>query len=409
MTLIKDIKIEDYDYKLPDERIAKYPLASRDASKLLVYKQGQISQSTFNQISNLLPADSLLVSNNTKVIRARLEFFKETGSRIEIFCLEPHQPTDYALAFAQNVSCEWSCIVGNSKKWKNGELKKELSIGGIKAILRVQKLDKVRDEQIILFSWDNKELTFSDILEHEGNIPIPPYLNRKAEDADLETYQTIYSKHKGSVAAPTAGLHFTSEVFASLKAKRIKQHEVTLHVGAGTFKPVKSETIGAHEMHAEHFVITAQTIPILLQYIGNVTAVGTTTVRTLESLYWLGVKRLSGLIQREADLYISQWDAYNLPQNYLVKDALQALHQYFLNTGKVYLNAITAIMIAPGYNFRLIDRLITNFHQPKSTLLLLIGAFIGEDWKKAYAFALESNFRFLSYGDSCLLIPIKKA
>lgn len=409
MAAIQEIKIEAYDYSLPDERIAKYPLANRDASKLLIYNDGDVSHKHFRDIATVLPGNSLLVSNNTKVIRARMLFYKETGARIEIFCLEPHQPADYNLSFAQNQQCEWFCIVGNLKKWKEGSLQKSVSLNGEEATLKVEKLGKHNDEQIIAFSWDNPQLTFSEILEHEGNIPIPPYLNREAEAKDLETYQTIYSKHKGSVAAPTAGLHFTPEVFQLLQSKEITRHEVTLHVGAGTFKPVKSETIGAHEMHAEHFVITPQTIPALIENLGNITAVGTTTVRTLESLYWLGVKLTKGQIQSESDLILQQWEAYNLDGQISVVDALNTLHNFIMESGKDYLMATTSIMIAPGYKFRLIDRLITNFHQPKSTLLLLISAFIGEDWRKVYAYAMENNFRFLSYGDSCLLLPGKKA
>lgn len=402
---LQQIKIEDYNYALPDERIAKYPLARRDASKLLVYRPDGISQARFSDLSNFLPEQSLLVSNNTKVIRARMEFFKETGARIEIFCLEPCQPSDYNLSFSQNSSCSWYCIVGNLKKWKSGALSKKVLINSRSMLLKVQKLDAHGDEQVIEFSWDNQALSFSEILEHEGNIPIPPYLNREAEAKDLETYQTIYSRHKGSVAAPTAGLHFTSGVFESLQNKKITRHEVTLHVGAGTFKPVKSELISEHAMHAEHFVINAQTIPVLLGHLGNITAVGTTTVRTLESLYWLGVKLLSGLETNVEQMHLGQWEAYQLESKYEVKEALQTLHARFLESGKEYVMASTAIMIAPGYSFKMIDRLITNFHQPKSTLLLLISAFIGVDWTRVYHFALENDFRFLSYGDSCLMMP----
>lgn len=404
---LQQIKIEDYHYNLPDERIAKYPLTQRDASKLLVYQAGEISQSRFRHLSSFLPEQSLLVSNNTKVIRARMEFYKETGARIEIFCLEPHEPSDYNLSFSQSRSCSWYCIVGNLKKWKSGTLSKKVLINSRSSLLTVEKLEAHGDEQIIRFSWDNPALSFSEILEHEGNIPIPPYLNREAEAKDLETYQTIYSRHKGSVAAPTAGLHFTSGVFESLSNKKIKSHEVTLHVGAGTFKPVKSELIREHAMHAEHFIINAQTIPVLLEHLGNITAVGTTTVRTLESLYWLGVKILSGVEISVEQMHLGQWEAYQLEAKYSVEEALQALHGHFLASGKDYVMASTAIMIAPGYSFKLIDRLITNFHQPKSTLLLLIGAFIGSDWTKVYEFAMANDFRFLSYGDSCLMIPGK--
>lgn len=404
---LQQIKIDDYNYDLPDERIAKYPLSRRDASKLLIYQSGKISQARFHNLSDFLPDQSLLVSNNTKVIRARMEFFKETGARIEIFCLEPHQPSDYNLSFSQSILCSWYCIVGNLKKWKSGTLSKKVLINTRSCLLIAEKLEAFGDEQIIRFSWDNPVLSFSEILEHEGNIPIPPYLNREAEASDLETYQTIYSQHKGSVAAPTAGLHFTSSVFESLRNKKIKSHEVTLHVGAGTFKPVKADIIMEHNMHAEHFVINAQTIPVLLEHLGNITAVGTTTVRTLESLYWMGVKILSGAVIPVEQMQLGQWEAYHLETKYSVEETLQALHRHFLTSGKDYVMASTAIMIAPGYSFKLIDRLISNFHQPKSTLLLLIGAFIGADWVKVYDFALANDFRFLSYGDSCLMIPGK--
>jgi len=399
----KNINIEEYTYPLTNEMIAKYPLPKRDESKLLVYKNDEISENIFKNISEYLPENSLLVANNTKVIRARLEFFKETGARIEIFCLEPYQPSDYVLSFASTTDCEWTCIVGNSKKWKNGILKKDIEIDNKQVTLQAERVESSGESNIIKFIWDNNNITFSDILENSGNIPIPPYLNRKSEDSDLKTYQTIYSKHKGSVAAPTAGLHFTDDVFASLKQKNIKLHEVTLHVGAGTFKPVKSETIGEHNMHTEHFIITAETIPPLIENLGNITAVGTTTVRTLESLYWLGVKLIEGKINDNEELFLQQWEAYELPQNISVTDALNTLHQRVLKSNADYVNANTAIMIAPGYNFKIIDRLITNFHQPKSTLLLLISAFTGDNWHKIYDYAVNNNFRFLSYGDSCFL------
>lgn len=400
---LKDIKIEDYNYVLPDEKIAKYPLAKRDESKLLLYNKGNINQNIFKNIADYLPDNSLLVANNTKVIRARLEFFKETGARIEVFCLEPHQPSDYSLSFSSTTGCQWTCIIGNLKKWKGGILTKDIQINGTKTSLQIERLQSTSEWHIVDFKWDNKNFTFSEIIENTGNIPIPPYLNRKSEESDLKTYQTVYSKHKGSVAAPTAGLHFTDDVFESLHKKGINLHEVTLHVGAGTFKPVKAENIGGHDMHTEHFIITEKTIPALINNIGNITAVGTTTVRTLESLYWLGVK----LINNECtpgNLHISQWEAYENNYKISVVDALQEVHNTVIESELNHLNASTAIMIAPGYKFEVVNRIITNFHQPQSTLLLLVSAFIGDDWKKLYNHALTNDFRFLSYGDSCLLL-----
>lgn len=398
----KGIGIEDYDYNLPEERIAKYPLAERDQSKLLVYNEGALSESVFNNISNCLPENSLLVSNNTKVIRARIEFFKDTGARIEVFCLEPYKPSDYNIAFASNERCKWLCIVGNLKRWKQGVLERKIQIGKQEIILKVERESVIGESHLVEFSWDNPQFTFSELLESTGNIPIPPYLNRKSESSDNERYQTIYSKHKGSVAAPTAGLHFTEKVFNALNAKGITRHEVTLHVGAGTFKPVKTNTIGEHEMHYEHFIITRDTIPPLINALSKITAVGTTTVRTLESLYWLGVKCLSNKFE-DGKWVLNQWEAYELPQNIDPKEALMALHKHLLSLNVDYVNAATGIMIAPGYKMRVINIIVTNFHQPRSTLLLLIAAIVGEKWKEIYKYALDNGFRFLSYGDSCVL------
>ncbi len=399
----KQISINDYTYTLDNERIAKYPKDKRDESKLLIFDNGNISENSFKNIAQYIPENSLLVTNNTKVIRARLEFFKTTGARIEVFCLEPHKPTDYNLSFASTDNCQWVCIVGNLKKWKNGFLEKEVEINGKNTILKVERTGTINNAQIVDFSWDNPLLTFSDILENSGNIPIPPYLNRKSEVGDLTTYQTVYSKHKGSVAAPTAGLHFTDAVFESLKKRNIERHEITLHVGAGTFKPVIAESIGNHEMHTEHFIITQQTIPVLLKHLGSITVVGTTTVRTLESLYWLGVKIIEGEIFNENEFNLQQWEAYGLKQDIPVAEALSKVHELVTALNKHHINASTAIMIAPNYTFKVIDRLITNFHQPKSTLLLLIAAFVGKSWRNIYDYALNNSFRFLSYGDSCFL------
>jgi S-adenosylmethionine:tRNA ribosyltransferase-isomerase len=404
--ITKQINIDEYDYPLNDIDIAKYPLKKRDESKLLIYQNGNIKEDIFKNISNNLRPSSLLVANNTKVIMARLEFFKQTGARIEVFCLEPYAPSDYNLSFASTNSCEWKCIVGNLKKWKEGVLEKQLEINNTIVNLTIKLVKSLSETHIIKFYWDNSDITFSDILEKSGNIPIPPYLNRKAEDTDLLTYQTIYSKHKGSVAAPTAGLHFTEDVFQSLKEKSITLHEITLHVGAGTFKPVKTSSIGEHEMHTEHFVITKNTIPPLLQYLNKTTAVGTTSVRTLESLYWIGVKIINNRITDINNIHLEQWDAYSLKSDINVEEELSKVHELVISSGKDQINASTAILIAPGYEFKIVNQIITNFHQPKSTLLLLVSAFIGDDWNKIYKYALDNNFRFLSYGDSCLLNPI---
>ncbi len=404
MQITKNIAIEEYTYDLPDSKIAKYPLGQRDKSKLLIYNKGKISEDKFNNIALHLPKNSLLVSNNTKVIRARIELFKETGARIEVFCLEPFAPSDYNVSFAQTKKCEWFCIVGNLKKWKQGSLSKQVEIDKHKTLLTATRIRSHGEAHIIEFSWDNENLTFSEILESMGNIPIPPYLNRKSEESDNNRYQTIYSKHKGSVAAPTAGLHFTETVFNTLKSRNINRHEVTLHVGAGTFRPVKTKTIGEHEMHYEQFIITKDTIPNILKNIGNITAVGTTTVRTLESLYWLGVKLLDKRIENNS-FVLHQWEAYNLSQNIKASDALNYLQQHINSLQVDYISASTGIMIAPGYKLKITNQVITNFHQPQSTLLVLIGSIIGENWHELYKHALNNNFRFLSYGDSCLIMP----
>ncbi|NOQ26206.1 MAG: S-adenosylmethionine:tRNA ribosyltransferase-isomerase [Bacteroidales bacterium] len=397
----ENIRIEDFTYNLPDERIAKYPLELRDLSQLLVYNQGIISKDQFANINMHIDSKTTCVFNNTKVIQARLKFRKETGAQIEIFCLEPIEPSDYILAFQQTERIKWKCIVGNLKKWKDQDLKKIITIRDTEVELNASKISSEGNAQIIEFTWNNSEFSFSEILENIGLTPIPPYLHRESEDLDKERYQTIYSSLKGSVAAPTAGLHFTDSVLNKFKAKQINLEEVTLHVGAGTFKPVTSETIDEHEMHTEHLVVKKETIENLLAS-ETIVAIGTTSVRTLESLYWLGVKSLQN---KELNLHISQWEAYNLPQNSSKREALKALLNYMEIKNITELHASTQIMIYPGYAFKMVNMLITNFHQPKSTLLLLIAAFIGEDWKKVYNFALTNNFRFLSYGDSSILIP----
>lgn len=397
----ENIRIEDFTYNLPDERIAKYPLEQRDFSQLLVYNQGKIDKDHFNDIDKYIESETTCVFNNTKVIQARLKFKKETGAQIEIFCLEPIEPSDYVLAFQQTERIKWKCIVGNLKKWKDQDLKKTITINNAKVELNASKISSEGNAQIIEFTWSNSEYTFSEILENIGLTPIPPYLHRESEDLDKDRYQTIYSKLKGSVAAPTAGLHFTDSVLNKFKDKQINLEEVTLHVGAGTFKPVTSETINEHEMHTEHFVVKKKTIENLLAS-EKILAVGTTSVRTLESLYWLGVKLLQN---KEFNAHISQWEAYELTNSFSKEDALKALLNYMEAKNISELHASTQIMIYPGYEFRMVNILITNFHQPNSTLLLLIAAFIGEDWKSVYNFALTNNFRFLSYGDSSILIP----
>lgn len=397
----ENIRIDDFSYDLPDQRIAKYPLEQRDQSQLLVYNKGKISNDQFINIDQYIDSTTSCFFNNTKVIQARLKFYKETGAQVEIFCLEPIEPSDYVQAFQQTETVTWKCIVGNLKKWKTQDISKTVSIQNTEIELKASKVSKDGNTMLIKFSWDKPDFTFSEILENIGLTPIPPYLNRESENIDKDRYQTIYSKQKGSVAAPTAGLHFTDKVLNKLKAKQVNLEEITLHVGAGTFKPVKSETIDEHEMHTEHFVVRKDSIKNLLNST-KILAVGTTSVRTIESLYWLGIK----LIQTgHWNPHISQWEAYELSDDYTKKDALLALLNYMDKNAITELHASTQIMIFPGYKFKMIDLLVTNFHQPKSTLLLLIAAFIGDDWKKVYDFALNQNFRFLSYGDSSILIP----
>lgn len=397
-----NIHIEDYNYDLPDERIAKYPLDRRDTSKLLVYKDEEINDDTFCNLTDYLSDNSLMVFNNTKVIQARLHFKKSTGAQIEIFCLEPHLPNDYQVNFQQTHKCSWVCLVGNLKKWKDGRLIKEIDINGEKVEIEVKRIQSHGDSHIIEFEWD-KSVSFSEILDVAGELPIPPYLNRDTEEKDKQTYQTVYSKIDGSVAAPTAGLHFTPEVFDSLKNKGIKTAEITLHVGAGTFKPVKSEQIADHVMHAEFISVRKGIIEQLLNHKGKVIAVGTTSVRTLESLYYIG--QILENEQHADVLRVSQWQPYEDREKIAVKQALENIISYLEKNKLSSLIAETQIMIAPGYTYRIVDGIVTNFHQPKSTLLLLVSAFVGgTNWKNIYQHALENNFRFLSYGDSSLLL-----
>ena len=396
------IKITDYTYELPDSRIAKYPLDQRDQSKLLLWKRGEISDHSFREIDQLLPAGSLLVFNNTKVIRARMYFQKETGARVELFLLEPIQPADYLLNFQQNKQSTWKCLVGNSKKWKSGFIQKKINIQNEQVTVFAQRNNEKPGE--IEFSWNNKDITFAQILEEAGNIPIPPYLNRETEKSDLERYQTIYSKIKGSVAAPTAGLHFTEKVFDKIKEVGHKTMEVTLHVGAGTFQPVKSESIDEHEMHTEHIEITREILEKLINKQSEIIAVGTTSIRTLESLYWMGVKTLLIPDLTIEQLHIEQQFAYTHKIKYSKKEALGSLLRFMQAKDLDRIKTSTQIIIVPGYNFKIIDGMITNFHQPQSTLLLLISAFTGDDWKTIYKHAMDNDYRFLSYGDSNLYL-----
>ena len=402
---VQSISIGDYTYDLPEDRIAKYPLAGRDQSKLLVWRDGKISDEKFQDLSAFLPEKGLLIFNNTKVIRARMHFLKETGARIEIFCLDPIDPVDYQLAFQTTQSCVWKCMVGNLKKWKGEKLRKILVIDGSKVELIAEMIDADTTRNQVRFSWNKPEFEFSRIIEKAGSLPIPPYLNRETEQSDLERYQTVYSKIKGSVAAPTAGLHFTETVFEKLKSDGHESAELTLHVGAGTFQPVKSNTISGHEMHSEHFYISRDFLTKLINHSGKKIAVGTTSVRTLESLYWLGVQVIKNHEINIANLQISQWEAYQEYESGIsAAKSLHALLQLLEKHQTDYLSASTQIIIAPGYQFRIVDGIITNFHQPQSTLLLLISAYLGDDWRTIYDHALASDYRFLSYGDSNLYL-----
>lgn len=400
----RKIAISNFNYPLPDEKIAKYPLAKRDQSKLLVWKNQSITDHTFTELPDLLPANSLLLFNNTKVIRARLFFEKITGAKIEIFCLDPHEPTDYQIAFQQTQSCTWKCMIGNLKKWKNGILQKTISAEGKTFTLSAKKLQSEGKENLVHFTWDNPEIEFAKIIEIAGILPIPPYLHRETEKSDLQRYQTVYSKIKGSVAAPTAGLHFTNEVLNTVVTKGHQIQELTLHVGAGTFQPVKTGTIEGHEMHAEQIHITQQLINKLLAHKGKKIAVGTTTIRTLESIYWLGVQAYNGQLENIFDLKISQWEPYKETKKIPTKISLEALLEFMQKNHTNHLIASTRIIITPGYSFKIIDGMLTNFHQPQSTLLLLISAFLGNNWKTIYQHALDNNYRFLSYGDSNLYL-----
>lgn len=421
----KHIKISDYNYDLPDERIAKFPITQRDHSKLLVYKHGEVSDDVFHHLPTYLPQGALMIFNNTKVIQARLHFRKETGALIEVFLMEPAEPTDYELMFQTTGHCSWLCMIGNLKKWKEGSLKRDFEIKGNKLTLsatmrRGDALGSEAQEMVakgggtnywVDFDWDNDKVSFAEILEAVGELPIPPYLNRKTEESDKTTYQTVYSKIKGSVAAPTAGLHFTDAVLKDLDAHGIDREEVTLHVGAGTFKPVKSLEIEGHQMHTEYIVVHRRSLEKLIKHECRVIAVGTTSVRTIESLYYMGVHLLKHPEANEEDLHVKQWDPYELSEDGNLVDgitpmqAIQAIIDYLDRNGLEALHSSTQIIIAPGYQYKIVKMLVTNFHQPQSTLLLLVSAFLKGDWRKVYDYALSHDFRFLSYGDSSLLIP----
>lgn len=417
----KHIHISDYNYDLPDSRIAKFPVSPRDTSKLLVYRHGEISDDIFYNIPKYLPQKSLMVFNNTKVIQARMHFRKETGALIEVFLMEPAAPTDYELMFQTRGECSWLCMVGNLKKWKEGSLVRNFDVAGstinFKATMRRDIIDAKSGgtNYWVDFAWDNPLVSFAEILDAVGELPIPPYLNRETQDSDKTTYQTVYSKIKGSVAAPTAGLHFTDKVLAAIDAAGVRREELTLHVGAGTFKPVKSEEIDGHTMHTEYVCVRRDTLQTLLDYDCCAIAVGTTSVRTLESLYYMGVKLEANPDAAEEDLHVCQWEPYekadgtpvdgNLIDGITPQKAISNIIAWLDKNNLKTLHSSTQIIIAPGYEYKIVKVLVTNFHQPQSTLLLLVSAFLKGDWRNVYDYALSHDFRFLSYGDSSILIP----
>jgi len=399
------VSIEHYNYPLPQERIAQYPLEKRDESKLLVFNNST-QTAKFKSVADFLPEKSLLVFNDTKVVQARLNFQKESGAAIEIFCLEPHEPTrEIQEAFQLKETSVWKCLVGNRKKWKSGILKMDFELDGKKAELTAERLNDIEESSFIRFRWTPEHLTFSEVLEESGKVPLPPYMHRKAEDGDRERYQTIYAQHDGSVAAPTAGLHFTDTVFEALRKKSIDSDYVTLHVGAGTFRPVSSETVSEHQMHTEQILVKRSLIEkLIIKTEESLIAVGTTSIRTLESLFWLGTKM--HYFPNQESYTLSQWEAYDLAEKSRLsrKEALNEILLFLERKQEDIFRSETQILIGPGYEFQIIDGMITNFHQPKSTLLLLISAYLGDAWKSIYDYALKNDFRFLSYGDSCLFL-----
>ncbi len=431
-TAVGKLRIADFNYDLPDERIAKFPLAQRDSSKLLIYNKGVVSEDVFSSLPQYLPKGALMVFNNTKVIQARLHFQKETGATVEVFCMEPFAPAEYQQNFAQTGSVEWLCMIGNLKRWKDGTLTKQVEVKGKMLSLCVERFESSGTQGTnhrVRFFWNDDNVAFSEILEAVGELPIPPYLNRETQESDKRTYQTVYSKIKGSVAAPTAGLHFTDNVLHALDESGIDREELTLHVGAGTFKPVKSEEIADHEMHSEYIVVRRRTIEKLIQHGGEAIAVGTTSVRTLESLYYIGQKILRNPTITEEELHVNQWEPYENDSSsefkaqssrfkvqdaeFTVQDsrvqeketltALCAILDWMDRNGLQVFHTTTQIIIAPGYDYHIVHWMVTNFHQPQSTLLLLVSAFVKGDWRKIYDYALSHDFRFLSYGDSSLL------
>ena len=408
MTDPKHIRISDYNYPLPDERIAKFPMAERDHSKLLVYRHGEVGEDVFYHLPDYLPKGALMVFNNTKVIQARLHFRKETGALIEVFLLEPAEPADYEQMFQTTGRCAWYCLVGNLKKWKEGPLTRQLTIDDSQFTVKAVRGSIHGTSHRIDFEWDGAA-SFAEIIDAMGELPIPPYLNRETQESDKTTYQTVYSKIKGSVAAPTAGLHFTDRVLQAIDEAGIDREELTLHVGAGTFKPVKSEEIEGHEMHTETVSVRRQTIQKLIDHGSKAIAVGTTSVRTLESLYYMGFKILRNPDIQESQLHVAQWEPYEEVESEKrtvnSEEALQALAAWMDRNDLSVLHSSTQIIIAPGYEYKIVNMLVTNFHQPQSTLLLLVSAFVRGDWHKIYDYALAHDFRFLSYGDSSLLIP----
>jgi S-adenosylmethionine:tRNA ribosyltransferase-isomerase len=396
----RNLSIDDFSYHLPDSRIARHPAPVRDQSKLLVYKGGNISKHVFFELSEIIDGDCMLVLNNTKVIPARLIFKKTTGGEIEIFCLDPIG-ADHQAAMASKQSTTWKCLVGGAKKWKEGALSCSIQIRNEEVVLFAEKGEQQGGEFVIHFQWNNEKYSFSELLQAGGELPLPPYFDREPEQEDLERYQTIFARFDGSVAAPTAALHFTENVFSDLKAKGVSQEYITLHVGAGTFKPVSSDRMEQHDMHAEVFTVECSLIEKLAAYSGKIIGVGTTTTRTLESLYWMGVKILEG--QKGDGLY--QWECYDLPNHYSLQESFGALLNHAMHTGQSTVSGATSLLIAPGYTYRVCKGIITNFHLPKSTLILLVAALVGDDWRKIYDYALANEFNFLSYGDSSLLLP----
>lgn len=399
----RNIKIKDYSYDLPEDRIAPYPLEERDASNLLIYRAGHIKRDIFRNMANYLMSGDMLVYNQTKVIRARLIFRKATGALIEIFCLEPEEPSDYESNFAAKEPVKWLCMVGKRKKWKSGILEMKIEYRGKVFKLYAEQINQKGSESLLRFSWDNYGLSFSEVLELAGHVPVPPYLKREDEDIDKIRYQTVYSKEEGSVAAPTAGLHFTEKLLSELSRKGIETGSVTLHVGAGTFVPVKSETAGGHNMHIEHFRIGRDTINNITGK--RVIAVGTTSLRSLESLYWIGHLIHSGSISPGEEILLDQWYPYDNQSDITFEESMQLILEYMDNNNIDHIEARTGIIIVPGYRMRVVQGLITNYHLPGSTLLLLVAAFTGDNWKRIYEYSLDNDFRFLSYGDSSLLLP----